>query len=788
MRNICLVFSFLLVNGLLFSQNQIYTEVKILTDQSGIVQLAKLGLAADEGWVDRAGGWTTVLSQSELDKVKDAGFRIEILHKDYIAWIKQRNIESKKKTIIQLNDTYPVPQHFEQGSMGGYYTLEEVENELDSMRFFYPNLISVKAAAGNGNSVQGRPLYFVRISDNPDINQDKPRIFFNALTHAREPVGMQQMFFFMWYLLENYYTSEEIQYLVDNLEIYFLPVVNPDGYQYNDSIAPDGGGMWRKNRKHLSGGQIGVDLNRNFGYKWGYDDIGSSPYPEDETYRGPNAFSEPETQIVRDFCIQKNFRLAMNYHTYANYLMYPLCYLTELTPDSTLELTYADFFTRFNGYVSGVPGQILYNTNGDAMDWEYGEQTTKPKIQGFSTEIGNSSDGFWAPPDRIIPLSQENIYPSLMMAHFALRYAETKNTSPIITSSRQGYFKFDFTRYGMDSLADYTISLEPLDPSQIIQVGPLRTISNPIQFQTCSDSISYVLSPDLTVGSEFGYILNVDNGMYVFHDTVMHYFGTPVILLTDDCSNMTNWTSNKWNITHLQYHSPDACITDSPYGNYSQNANFSVTTINDYDVGDSPVAVLEFWAKWAVEKGFDYVQVKVSDNNGATWTSLQGNYTHPGTQNQVPGQPVYDGMKYNWIKEEILLKDYSGKHIKVRFTFVSDGWANYDGFYFDDVILSKIDMTTGISNNMPGTGIRMSDPVPNPAVTQVNISYSLPEGSKGVRLVIRDSRSIMIKSTPVGSESGIVTIDVKEMPSGIYFYDLEGPNGNSSTKKLIILR
>jgi len=787
MKKLILIAGLLLLSGIIYSQNLKYSEVKIFTDHAGIEQLGTLGLPIEEGFHAKDGSWTIILSETEIAKVINAGFKFEIIRDDYTAWIQQRNKEYKKKTIAATY-VYPVPNHFEQGSMGGFYTLEEVQNELDSMRYFYPSLISVKAQAGTTTSIFGRPLYFVRISNNPDVNQDKPKILYNALHHAREPMGMQQLMFFMWYLLENYSTSEEIQYLVNNLEIYFIPVVNPDGYNYNDSIEPDGGGMWRKNRRNNGGGYYGVDLNRNYSYKWGYEDVGSSPYPYDETYRGTSAFSEPETQIIRDFCIEKNFLMAMNYHTYGDLLLYPWGYETQITPDSTLELNYAGFFTKENGYNSGTPGEILYNTNGDAADWQYGEQTLKSKVFAFSPEIGSSTDGFWPSPDRIIPLAEENIYCNLMMAHFALRYAEVKRASPIIIPEKQGYFIFSFKRYGIDSLADYTISIEPLDTTQIISIGSPKVISNPVQFQTYSDSISYTLSPDTPAGTEFKYVLSVYNGLYTFHDTIIHYYGTPLIILSDNCNDMSRWTSNRWDISHSQYHSPDASITDSPSGNYLPNSNNSVTTINSFDLNETPVAVLEFWAKWNIEKGFDYTQVKISDDNGSSWTPLAGEYTHPGSVNQVPGQPLYDGKKYMWIKEEILLNEYLGKQIMLRFTLVSDVWANYDGYYFDDLSITKIDMTTGLTSSNPKTEYLLSEPLPNPAVNQVRFHYSLPAGVVNAKLVIMDIRGVIYKKAEVTNKTGLFSIDLNEFLSGMYFCTLESSIGASITRKLVIIK
>jgi carboxypeptidase T len=785
MKKSIMVALLFLWSGILIAQNMRYTEVRITETKSRMEQLGRLGLPIEEGFHDKDGTWTIVLSEQDLGKISSAGVKFDILREDYTAWIQKRNKEYKKTTETY---SYPVPQHFELGSMGGFYTLEEVQNELDSMRLFYPNLISAKAQAGTTSSVFGRPIHYVRISNNPDANQDKPRILYNALHHAREPMGMQQLLFFMWYLLENYSTNAEIQYLINNLELYFIPVVNPDGYFYNDSIAPSGGGMWRKNRQNNGGGYYGIDLNRNYAYEWGYDDVGSSPYPYDETYRGPVAFSEPETQAMRDFCIEKNFRLAMNYHTYQNIVIYPWCYITELTPDSTLELEYASFFTKKNGYNSGTPGQILYNTNGDASDWQYGEQTSKPKIFAFTTEIGGAYDGFWPFPDRIIPLAEENIYSNLMMAHFALRYAEVKKSSPVIIPGREGYFTFSLRRYGLDEPADYIVTIEPLDPSQIINVGAPKTISNPVQFAVYHDSVSYQLSPDLPIGTEFRYVLSVNNGLYTFRDTITHVFGPPLTVFSDTCNDMSHWSSGKWNVTHALFHSPDGSITDSPNGNYQSNANVSVTTVNSYDLTDTPVAVLEFWARWNIEKGFDFVQVKVSDNNGSTWTPLAGNYTHEGSVNQLPGQPVYDGKVYDWVKEEILLNNFLGKQIKLRYTLVSDDWANYDGFYFDDVKITKLDMTTGLYKNEGEAVCSLSEPVPNPATQIVTFHYSISGMPVNGQIIITDSRGVVVKKIPLADRSGSITFDLNGFPSGIFFCSLLSPGASPAIRKLVVIR
>jgi len=798
MKRFFFIFLMLLSCSFLFSQNKKvkYSEVKISTDQSGLVRLAQLGIAADEGFFKKGQYLHTMLSQEELKKVTDSGFKVEMIREDYTKYIEERNkgLEDQIKEINRNKSTrykstevsdYPVPQNFELGSMGGNYTLQEVLNELDSMHLKYPNLVSQKQQAGGQTSIEGRPLYYVKISKDPNVTLPVPKVFYNALIHAREPEGMEQLIFYMWYLLENYATNEEVKYLVDNLEFYFLPVVNPDGYEYNYTTNPSGGGMYRKNRRDNGDGTFGVDLNRNFGYECGYDNIGSSPITGDETYRGTGAFSEPETQIINELCDQVGFKEALNYHTYGDLFLYPWSYITQDTPDSSVFWNFSTLMTRQNRYITGTSGAILYNTNGDANDWMYGEQAGKPKIFAYTPETGNDIDGFWPFPERIIPLCQENMYQNLMMAHLALGYDEAKNSSSAIVSERQGYFKFNFERYGLIDTSSNTVTIEPLDTNQIIQVGPAKHFSYPIQFMVMTDSIAYTLAPDMNISTSFKYILKCNNGLYTFRDTVTKYFGPPLLVFSDDCNQFTKWTSPKWNITESTYHSPTGCITDSPSGNYSNNANVSVTTIDNIDLKDSPVAVINYWTKFNTENCYDFVEVQVSTNNGP-FVAQKGRYTKNASQYEDAGMPVYDGKQSTWVYEEVVLDNVANKDIKIRFNLVSDGAIRFDGFYFDDVTVNIIDMTTfGVPvNNV--TPAYISDPVPNPAGQDVTISYRFPDAGF-TKFILYDLKGNAVRQLEVNDQSGKIIFSAIGLPAGVYYYRITGTSGSTEVKKLIII-
>src|SRR5690606_27290450 len=152
--------------------------------------------------------------------------------------------------------------------------------------------------------------------DHPGVDEGEPEALYTGVHHAREPGSMMAVLYFMYYLAEQYETNPEVRDLVDERRLFFVPVVNPDGYVVNETTDPDGGGMWRKNLRDNGDGSFGVDVNRNYGYEWGYDDVGSSPLPGSETYRGPAPFSEPEIVALRDFLEGgRRVSMAFNYHT-----------------------------------------------------------------------------------------------------------------------------------------------------------------------------------------------------------------------------------------------------------------------------------------------------------------------------------------------------------------------------------------------------------------------------------------------------------------------------------------
>ncbi len=366
-----------------------------------------------------------IADSSDLRSLAQLGFSYEIIHEN-------------------LEDFYR--SRLAGKTMGGYKTLSEIESSLAAIVTGHPNI--VVSYGSIGPTLEGRDIPVFKISDNPEIGESEPKILFTAAIHAREVITPEILLYFMNYLVENYGVDSEVTYLVDNREIWFVPVVNPDGYYYNEVTDPWGGGLWRKNRRDNGDGTYGVDLNRNFGYQWGYDDIGSSPDGSDETYRGTAAFSEPETQALRDFITNSDFDLVINFHSFSDLVLYPWSYQIGLYCDDDSTFTSVGTAVNALNYYNPGPGWALYPTNGCSDDWCYGDIGGKSRVPSITIEVGGSSDGFWPPEERILPLITENLPVALYLTDISSNINRALPPNPpalaVPDTSKTGSYQIDW--------------------------------------------------------------------------------------------------------------------------------------------------------------------------------------------------------------------------------------------------------------------------------------------------------------------------------------------------------
>ncbi|MES4893259.1 M14 family zinc carboxypeptidase [Streptomyces sp. NPDC096012] len=233
-----------------------------------------------------------------------------------------------------------------------------------------PGLTKVESI---GRTVEGQDILALKLTRNAKKSKDgsKPSVLYMSDQHAREWITPEMTRRLLHYYLDHYRTDRRVRRIVDSTELWFVLSANPDGYDY--TFQAPGNRLWRKNLRDVNGDGVigtgdGVDLNRNFAYKWGYDDEGSSPNPTSETYRGASPASEPETRALDAFEKRVDFSYGINYHSAAELLLYGVGWqVATPTPDDVLYKALAGTPEKpaIPGYHSQVSSE-LYTTNGEA--------------------------------------------------------------------------------------------------------------------------------------------------------------------------------------------------------------------------------------------------------------------------------------------------------------------------------------------------------------------------------------------------------------------------------------
>jgi carboxypeptidase T len=295
-----------------------------------------------------------------------------------------------------------------------------METDLRILERDHPGLASVREI---GETLEKRKILALKISDNAPADEGEPAVLFAGCHHAREWISVEVPFLFGKYLLENYASNAEVRALIDASEIWIVPIVNPDGLEYSIHAYR----YWRKNRRANADGTFGVDINRNYGYAWGFDNEGSSGYPGSDIYRGTGPFSEPETAAVRSLLLSASgdFRAVISYHSYGQDILYPWGYTTEPAPtDASLSAvagTIAGLIaaTRGTAYTPGQASTGLYLTNGDTIDWTY-SIAGAPSYTIELPPVDIDHGGFFNDEAAIAAVFEENLPAMLYLTRYAV--------------------------------------------------------------------------------------------------------------------------------------------------------------------------------------------------------------------------------------------------------------------------------------------------------------------------------------------------------------------------------
>jgi hypothetical protein len=714
---------------------------------------------------------------------------------------------------------------FGSGSLAGFWTLDEIKMKLDSLVANDPNDLVADQIDTLGTTIQGRPIWGLKLGKRVTGPDPRPVVFLNALTHAREPEGMQALFYFVDDLLASYGTDPLARSLLDHRVIYVVPVVNPDGYRFNQTIY-DSAAVFGYQRKNLrdsnnnlvtdyngDSGQDGVDLNRNFGDHWGYPNGGSSSSSQSLVYRGTAAFSEPETRAQRDIVDTLKPAIGISFHTYSDVFLHPYGWTITGTPDSLAFYEWDDEMTAGNGYNSGAAPRVLYPVNGEFNDWMYGDTVLKPRVFSWTPEIGNNDDGFWPPPSRIVPLAAENLricrtaaaiagdYVRIGLATLDVGHLDAGRTANLSVRARN--LGLQATPSGV------TGTLSALDAGLLVFSAQVSypAIGSRQNADPVSGATFLVAAADtVTPGRRMRFLIEFagPDGSYA-RDTIETVIGVPTVRFTDAAASVAAWNSvGGWGIVAGSPLHPANYFADSPSGSYAANANTTFTLKAPLDLSAGVHAWAELEANWEIEQDYDDATAEAS-LDGVTWTPVASHWTLAGTSvtgtAQPAGLPVYRGTRWLWKRDRLDLSPFAGpagSQVRLRFHLRSDGGGEYDGFDFDSLAISVYDPAAqpgpaAVGDGRPVVALELAAPAPNPARQHARLGFALPAGAR-VRLTIVDATGRRVREVANGAyaagryAAGWDLADERGRPvaAGLYFARLEAGTA-SITRRLVVL-
>lgn len=308
-------------------------------------------------------------TREERNRLANLGYAFEMVTREYVTIIGDTAELEALSREANIQDVIAAQTLDFPAEDAAFHNYPELTAKLQELVSRFPQHASLKSL---GKSLEGRDIWLLRIGLQNAALDSKPAVTFLGGHHAREHLSVDTPLRLAERILTEYQQgNQRVRQLVDTRDIHFIPAVNPDGLEFD--ISTGNYKMWRKNRRQNANGTYGVDLNRNYGHKWGGD--GSSGNPSSDIYRGTAPFSEPETQAIKNyFETYKNVTINLSFHTYSKLILYPWGHTnTPITDDRDrkVHIKMAKKMAEWNDYEPMVSSE-LYTTTGDTTDWAYG--------------------------------------------------------------------------------------------------------------------------------------------------------------------------------------------------------------------------------------------------------------------------------------------------------------------------------------------------------------------------------------------------------------------------------
>jgi len=690
-QTFCIIGLLVFIGVSLFAnENLTYSRVLLKTDNGK--ELFKI-LAENDLYIDHAArsktGYVVVFSNIEIEKLRSASIKFDILVDDLEKYQAERIAEEMQKPEIKKR-LKTKKMGFDYGSHAGYNTPAELYNKLDEISNTYPNIAAQKVSIGS--TYEGRDIYMLKISDSPNSDESatEPAVYYDAMHHAREPLSMMSTLYYMFWLVENYGTDPVATHIIENRELFFVPIVNVDGYEYNISTNPSGGGYWRKNRSpNFTSSCIGTDPNRNYGADWG--GTGASTDPCSDTYRGSGPFSEPCTQAVRDLVLSIDPVMAFSTHSYSE------IYIESDWDTANFEKFYADYSLDICaehefGYEQGE--SLLYAVSGATTEFLNSEGAVS-----YTPEIGSV---FWEPISEIIPYAEKHLPAFIYIAQVAGDFPDVKqaiiNNNNDIAAGQTYNIDVELFNKGRTQAANnISVAISSVS-SNVSIVNNSTTVTSLAARQSVWTGSGNPLQISINSGAIPGDIVEVEitvtaNGIEYEKEMQRWVVGSQTVLLAEDGSNglgaLTSVNNGflDWDTTYVMRRSGVESISDSPLQAADNYTLSYLITSAPISLANTTQPILEFWIAWGLSNfntfsgsnlNDDNCRIEINVNNGG-WQAISAD----DTQN-VNGGPRFV-LNNPWAKQIVNLSSYIGSNIEFRFVLDASDFSEPDGVFIDDL-------------------------------------------------------------------------------------------------------
>jgi len=766
-----------------------------------------------------------VVTESEYQKLLSRGYDLQITQTE----------EQLKNNLGDVRD------------LEGYRNYAEVLAELQQIESDHPDICKLydvgeswgKIYADNGNSYYDdyhHEIWALKVSDNVLVEEDEPAVYYMGEHHAREPISLEVVMYILNHILDNYGSDATITENVNNSQIWFVPLVNPNGHKI---VTDEYDVWWRKNiRDNNENGQFdnynddgpdGVDPNRNYGFQWG--NTGASDDWNSQVYHGPEAFSEPEVQAMRDLMEDHHFVTGISYHSYSELVLFPFGYADGVTSpdhDALEELAIAmaqAIPAQYGGHYTPAESWQLYPCMGTTDDYSYGVHGTFAYTIELATE-------FIPPASQVEGICEDNLEAALILLdrvnhscltghitssitrepivaeifiegiddtgvekfpyesdeEFGRYYRLLQNGNYNVTFSKYGYFPQYFSDININSSGQTILEVEMDAIETIVEFSGVildEQTEEPIE----NAAVSFLDAPlDPAYTNEYG--------EYFFPEIYIGIYN--ILISADGYSSIFDeiiLTEESHEMNYLMQPSQAESFESGEFGedwSFGGVANWFIDPDYAYDgiysarSGDigswdnsflsisldvAEMSEISFFRKVSSEEGYDFLKFFIDGEVQEEWSG-----------------------ESEWIQESFAV---SADDHTFTWSYVKDGYVdNGNDCGWIDYVIFPPTYSNIADQDFIFSQTELYRNYPNPFSSTTTISFNVTQTSGFVTLEIFNIKGQKVKTFNI--ENCILNINSlvwngtdnnnEPVSSGIYFYKLKSGGKFTSTKKMILMR